>query len=268
MSARSGAAGRASSAPPSSCSSGKLGKVPFVKLWIAGNRASIGRFADSEVPKGVDYDLWQGPAAERPFNQNRFHYNWHWNWEYGTGELGNNGVHYLDVARMLLPLEAPTRISCGGGIHFYDDDRQTPDTQVATFDFPGTTLVWEHRIWSKTGAEGEASGLVVYGEKGTLIFDKKGWHVVDGVEASDKSADIERPHLRNFIDCVKSGKKPNADIEEGHKSTRLCHLGNIAYRVGRSIKFDDKTETIINDDEANKLLGRAYRSKFAVPDKV
>jgi predicted dehydrogenase len=248
--------------------SGGLGKVPFVKAWIAGNRPSIGRFADSDVPKGVDYDLWLGPAPQRAFNKNRFHYNWHWQWDYGTGELGNNGVHYLDVARMLLPLDAPTRISSGGGIHFYDDDRQTPDTHVATFDFPGTTVVWEHRIWSKTGAEGEGSGLVLYGEKGTLIFDKAGWHVVDGVTASDKPADIERPHLRNFIDSVKAGKKTNADIEEGHKSTRLCHLGNIAYRVGRTLNFDGKSETIVGDDEANKLLGRTYRERFVVPEKV
>jgi predicted dehydrogenase len=248
--------------------SGKLGKVPFVKTWIAGHRPSIGRFSDSEAPKGVDYDLWLGPAPQRPFNKNRFHYNWHWQWDYGTGELGNNGVHYLDVARMLLPLDAPQRVTSGGGLYFYDDDRQTPDTQVTTFDFPGTCVTWEHRIWSKTGAEGEASGLVLYGEKGTMVFDRKGWHVIDGVEGSDKSADIEKPHLRNFIDSVKAKKRPNADIEEGHKSTRLCHLGNIAYRLGRTLRFDAKTETIIGDPEANKLLGREYRKPFLLPEKV
>src|SRR5207302_8122772 len=134
--------------------SGQLGKIPFARTWIAGNRPNIGKAKDSAVPRGVDYDLWLGPAPERPFSRNRFHYNWHWHWDYGTGELGNNGIHYLDVVRMLLPLEAPTRISAGGGVLFYDDDRETPDTQVATFDFPGTTVVWEHRIWSKTGAEG------------------------------------------------------------------------------------------------------------------
>jgi predicted dehydrogenase len=164
--------------------------------------------------------------------------------------------------RMVLGLDAPERISCAGGKYFYDDDQQTPDTIVATFDFPGTCVTWEHRLWSKT--RGEDGWITLYGEKGTMIFDSKGWHVIDGVEASEKATEIERPHLRNFIDCVKSGKKPNAQIEEGHKSTRLCHLGNIAYRVGRVLHFDAKTETIVGDEGANKLLGRTYRKGYEI----
>jgi predicted dehydrogenase len=248
--------------------SGKLGKVPFARTWIAGHRPSIGHKADAPVPAGVDYNLWLGPAPQRPFNPNRFHYEWHWNWDYGTGELGNNGIHMLDVARMVLGLDAPKTISSGGGKLFYDDDRQTPDTHIAVYDFPGTTLIWEHRIWSKTGVEGEAAGVTLYGEKGTLVFDKKGWHVQDGDKASDKAASIERPHLRNFLDSVRAHKQPNADIEEGHKSTRLCHLGNIAYRVGRRLTFDASTETLREDKAANQLLGRTYREPFVVPEKV
>jgi predicted dehydrogenase len=248
--------------------SGKLGKVPFVRTWIAGNRPSIGHKKDGPVPAGVDYDLWLGPAPQRVFNPNRFHYEWHWNWDYGTGEIGNNGIHALDAARMVLGLDAPKTISCGGGKLFYDDDRQTPDTQIAVFDFPGTTVIWEHRIWSKTGVAGEPFGVILYGEKGTLVFDKKGWHVEDGIEASDKAADIEKPHLRNFLDCVRRHKRPNADIEEGHKSTRLCHLGNIAYRVGRRLTFDASMETLRGDAAVNQLLGRTYRAPFVVPDKV
>jgi predicted dehydrogenase len=245
---------------------GKLGKVPFARTWIAGARPSIGKQQDGPVPAGVDYDLWLGPAADRPFNPNRFHYNWHWNWDYGTGELGNNGVHALDVVRMVLGLDAPERVSAGGGKYFYDDDQQTPDTMVVSFDFPGTCVTWEHRIWSKTGGN-EDGWVTLYGEKGTLVFDRKGWHVIDGVEASDKAAEIERPHLRNFLDCVKSGKRPNADIEEGHKTTRLCHLGNIAYRVGRALRFDAGAEEIVDDEEANRLLGRSYRKGYAIgPD--
>ncbi|HZV04225.1 MAG TPA: Gfo/Idh/MocA family oxidoreductase [Gemmataceae bacterium] len=247
---------------------GKLGKVPFVRTWIAGNRPSIGHKNDAPTPAGVDYDLWLGPAVRRPFNPNRFHYEWHWNWDYGTGELGNNGIHMLDVARMMLGLDAPKTISSGGGKLYYDDDRITPDTQIVVFDFPGTTVVWEHRIWSKTGVEGEPSGVILYGEKGTLVFDKKGWHVHDGVDASDRTSEIERPHLRNFVDCIHEHKRPNADIEEGHKSTRLCHLGNIAYRVGRRLSFDAETETLRGDAEANHLLGRTYRPPFVVPEKV
>jgi predicted dehydrogenase len=247
---------------------GGLGKIPFARTWIAGQRKTIGRKSDGPVPSGVDYDLWLGPAPQRPFNPNRFHYNWHWNWDYGTGELGNNGIHALDVARWVAGLDTPIRISSGGGINYYDDDQETPDTQVATFDFPKTCLIWEHRIWAKTGVEGEGWGIALYGQKGTLVFDSKGWHVMDGVKASDKAADIERPHLRNFIDCVKEHKRPNADITEGHKSTRLCHLGNIAYRLSRTLRFDAATETIAGDPEANRLLGRAYRKPFVLPAKV
>jgi predicted dehydrogenase len=248
--------------------SGKLGKVPMAKTWIGGARPSIGHKADAPVPAGVDYDLWTGPAPLRPFNPNRFHYEWHWNWDYGTGEIGNNGIHGLDVLRWLLNLDAPTRITSGGGKFFYDDDRQTPDTQVATFDFPGTTLVWEHRIWAPKPTNGESFGITFYGAKGTLIFGGKGWRVEDGPEAMDKGEVADGPHLQNFLDCVRSGQRPNADIEEGHKSTRLCHLGNIAFRTGRALTFDAATETIKDDPEANTLLGRSYRAPFVMPERV
>lgn len=249
--------------------SGKLGKVPMAKTWIGGARKSIGHKTDGPVPTGVDYDLWTGPAPLRPFNPNRFHYEWHWNWDLGTGEIGNNGVHGLDACRWLLDLDAPTRITSGGGKLFYDDDRQTPDTQVVSFDFPGATVVWEHRIWApKPTGDYESFGIALYGEKGTLSFDKKGWHVTDGPDASDKFVEMEKLHMQNFLDCIRAGGKPNADIEEGHKSTRLCHLGNIAYRTGRTLRFDGSTETIQGDPEANKLLGRTYRRPFALPETV
>jgi predicted dehydrogenase len=242
---------------------GKLGRVPFARACIAGNRPSIGHVKDSNVPKGVDYDLWLGPAPQRPFNRNRFHYNWHWNWDYGTGEIGNNGIHGLDLVRMLLNLDAPTRISAGGGKLYYDDDQQTPDTHVAVFDFPHTTLVWEHRIWSRTGFDGQSFSVALYGERGTLICDGRGWHIVDGLQnATGSAAEMERAHLRNFIDCIQQSRRPNADIEEGHKSTRLCHLGNIALRTGRTLRFDAANETCIGDTDANTLLRRTYRKPF------
>lgn len=247
--------------------SGKLGKVPMAKAWILGNRPSIGHKADTATPAGVDYDLWTGPAPLRPFNSNRFHYEWHWNWDYGTGEIGNNGIHGLDVLRWILNLDAPTRVTSGGGKNFYDDDRQTPDTQVAAFDFPGATLVWEHRIWAPKPTDGESFGMTIYGEKGTLTFAKKGWHVSDGPAASDTGSEDQGPHLQNFLACVRSGGRPNADVEEGHKSTRLCHLANIAFRTGRAVNFDGTSETIAGDDEANKLLGRNYRAPFAMPER-
>lgn len=249
--------------------SGGLGKVPFARAWIAGDRKTIGKTTDGPIPKGVDYDLWLGPARQRPFNPNRFHYNWHWNWDYGTGELGNNGIHGLDICRWGLGVDFPTRVTCGGGKFFYDDDQETPDTQIATFDFPTCSITWEHRIWSKTGLMGESWGVAFYGEKGTLVFDKNGWHVEQGdkgVEASEKpSGNMDTAHYQNFLDCIRNGKKPNAEIEDGHKSTLLCHLGNIAYRTGRTLRFDGTTQKIIDDPEASRLLGRSYRKGFELP---
>jgi predicted dehydrogenase len=245
--------------------SGKLGKVPFARASIAGHRPSIGRKPDGSPPPGVDYALWQGPAPERPFNPNRFHYNWHWFWDLGTGEIGNNGIHGLDVIRYVLGLDAPTRVTSAGGKFYYDDDQQTPDTQVATFDFPTCTVAWEHRIWAKAGLDGESFGISLHGEKGTMVFDSKGWHVKDGVEAEMNGSVITPPHLENFLACVRTGGRPNADVAEGHASTRLCHLGNIAFRTGRALQFDTATETFRNDPEANALLGREYRKGFELP---
>jgi predicted dehydrogenase len=247
---------------------GKLGKVPFARAWIAGNRKSIGKNSDGKPPAKVDYNLWLGPAPERAFNPNRFHYNWHWFWDYGTGEIGNNGIHGLDVIRWLLNLDAPQRVTSGGGKFFYDDDQQTPDTQIATFDFPGTSVVWEHRIWAKTGLRNQSFGIELVGEKGTLVIDNKGWHIENGPEVSEKADNPERGHFANFLDCIRDGKRPNADIEEGHKSTRLCHLGNIAFRLGRTLRFDADTETIAGDAEATKMLGRTYRKGFEMPERV
>src|SRR6202012_1798524 len=122
--------------------SGRLGAVHLAKAWTVHRRKPIGRKRDSAVPEGVNYEMWLGPAPLRPFNANRFHFNWHWFWDYGTGELGNNGIHGLDVIRWLLNLDAPKRITSGGGKFFYDDDQQTPDTHITTFDFAGTSVVW------------------------------------------------------------------------------------------------------------------------------
>jgi predicted dehydrogenase len=247
--------------------SGQLGKVPFARAWIAGNRPSIGKKTDAPLPAGVDYDLWLGPAPQRPFNPNRFHYNWHWFWDYGTGELGNNGIHALDICRWGLGVDYPTRVTCGGGKHFYDDDQETPDTQIATFDFPTCSITWEHRIWSKTGMMGESWGVAFYGSKGTLVFDKNGWHVEDGVSAEGKPVgDMEADHLKNFLDAIRGDRKPNADIEDGHKTTLLCHLGNVAFRLGRVLTdFDAASERYPRDAEANRLLGREYRKGFELP---
>jgi predicted dehydrogenase len=252
---------------------GKLGKVAFARAWIAGGRPNIGFSKPEPAPKGVNYDLWLGPASGE-FTKNRFHYNWHWFWDLGTGEIGNNGIHGLDVVRNVLQLDAPVKVSCAGGKYHYDDEQQTPDTQIATFDFPGgpggatgCTVLWEHRVWEKKGQgpEGQSYGISIHGDKGTLLFDGDSWKIRGGEDVSEKpKGDMVGLHVRNFIDAIRGDAKANAPIEEGHKSTRLCHLGNLAYRTGKTLKFDATTETTDAPD-ANKLLGREYRKGFELP---
>ena len=248
--------------------SGKLGKVGMARAWIHQQRQPIGHGKPGPVPAGVDYALWQGPAPDRPFMSNRFHYNWHWFWNWGTGEIGNNGIHGVDVARWGLGVDAPLTVLSGGGKYVFDDDQEVPDTQVATWEFPKAAIVWEHRMWSTHGLEGSGFGIAFYGDKGTVIVDEKSWHVADGGKEGGQQTVGQSAHIRNFLDCVRDRKAPNADIEIGHLSTRLCHMANIAHRVGRKLTFDAATETFPGDAEANRLLGREYSSRFEMPSHV
>jgi len=213
--------------------------------------------------------MWQGPAPDRPFYPNRFHYSWHWFWHWGTGELGNNGIHGVDVARWGLGVESPIAVSTGGGKFVFDDDQETPDTQITTWEFPHSCLVWEHRTWSNhSAAEVSSFGIAFYGDKGTLVVNEKGWQIEDGdAPRGHLGPDGQALHVRNFLDCVKSREKPNADIEIGHLSTRLCHLGNIAFRVGKKLTFDPVREAF-HDAEANALLARSYSNRFEMPSHV
>jgi predicted dehydrogenase len=246
--------------------SGKLGQVKLAKAWTVHRRKSIGFKKNTAVPTGVDYDLWLGPAAQQPFNPNRFHNNWHWFWDYGSGELGNWGVHMLDVARWGLAVGLPDRISAGGGKLVFNDDQQTPDTQIVTYNYADTTIVWEHRLWSNRGIEGRSAAAAFYGEQGTLIVDRGGWKVYDGKEAvTADTSEMQRTHCRNFIDSIKTRDTPTADIEAGQLSTALCHLGNIAYRLGREVSFDSEAMQFGSDDEANALLTREYRKPWTLP---
>jgi predicted dehydrogenase len=246
---------------------GGIGTVGMARAWILQKRPAIGQPQPAEVPAGVDYAMWQGPAPDRPFMSNRFHYNWHWFWNWGTGELGNNGIHGLDVARWGLGVDAPLTVASGGG-RFVFDDREVPDTQIVTYEFPRACIVWEHRLYDKHPMEGLGFGIAFYGDKGVLTVDEKGWKVQDGVEAGGKATGGLGLHLANFVDCVKSRELPNADVEVGHLSTRLCHLGNVAHRVGRRLHFDAATESFPGDLEANALLSREYSSRFEMPSQV
>lgn len=246
--------------------SGKLGSVQLAKAWISNSRKPLPRRRDESIPQGVNYDMWLGPANERSFSTNQFHYHWHWFWDFGTGELGNWGVHLLDVARWGLGLELPDRISASGGQYVFKGQQETPDTLMVNFDYPEHTICWEHRLWSNHGNEGRGSGVAFYGDKGTLVVDRSGWKVYDSKERlTSDTSDQLGAHLQNFVDCIRTRKRPNADIEIGHTSTTMCHLGNIAFRVGHEVKFDQTTQQFVDSPDADALLAKTYRDPWTLP---
>lgn len=242
--------------------SGVIGKVHYSRTYYNNSRGSIGKGKPATPPGHIDYNLWQGPAPERPYKDNLVHYNWHWHWHWGNGEIGNNGIHALDVARWGLGVDYPKTVSYTGGRYHFDDDQETPDTGVANFDFGSKGAMWDGSSCNPRSAD-KLPFVAFYGENGIVanfgsdykVFDLKGkeWETKKG-----PGGDID--HIRNFLECIKSGKKPNSDIEDTQKSTLLCHLGNIAYRTGSTLKIDQHTGRIIGNPEAQKLWKREYRS--------
>ena len=242
----------------------------------------------SEYLDGVHYDLWVGPATMRPFNRNRFHYNWHWQWEYGNGDTGNQGPHQLDIGRWGLGQDDyPVRIMSSGGNFVYDSAQETPNTQTTLFEYADGTIFEFATRGLPTNPDGEIKiGNVFYGSEGRLEIDAEGnWktffgHADEPGPNSDNIAAEESDalqlvgtgssgHYGNFVAAVRSGKRSDltCDLEEGHRSSCLAHLGNISYRLGREVRFDGANEKVIGDDEANKMLRRpAYREPYVVPD--
>jgi predicted dehydrogenase len=245
--------------------SGKLGMVHMAKAWTVHQRRSIGIRKPGEAPAGVDYDMWLGPAAPRAFHPNRFHHNWHWFWDYGSGELGNWGVHLLDVARWGLDVEFPTQVSAVGGKHHFRDDQQTPDTLAVTYGFRDKIITWEHRLWSPHGQEGRSAAVAFCGERGTLIVDRGGWKVYGQKDsASSTCSDLLQPHLRNFIDCVKSRAEPTCPLDIGETTSALCHFGNLAYRLGRSLEVNPQTPYQLTDPAAKQLTMIERREPWGI----
>lgn len=241
---------------------GGIGRIRFARGWYNNSRGSIGRGQPVAVPGWLNWDLWQGPSPERAFHDNFVHYHWHWFWHWGTGELGNNGIHALDLCRWGLGVDFPRRVTSGGGRYYFDDDQESPDTQVVTFDFGDLAISWEGRSCQPHGYEGAQFGAAFYGDRGTLITDGSActfYGADDQPQPKITGSGSDEPHLRNFLECVRTGQRPNADIEEGHRSTVLCHLGNIAWRVGRTLNCDPQTGRILNDVAAAKLWTREYR---------
>ena len=255
---------------------GGLGKLYAGKTVIYRPRDPIGVAADGPVPPGVHYDMWLGPAPSRPFNENHFHYHWHWFWEYGTTDLGNTAVHSLDAVRWLLgKQEHPRTAHCIGGLYEAGGrtDQVTPNTQYASYQYAdGTELHCDLRNWFS--GPREAQGVYVFGSEGWMKVGDDRAEVYLGRKnepgptlTADDTREEEEAHFENFIECIRSRRvdKLQAPIEEGHFSTTLCHLGNISYRVGRSVKFDGVTERFVGDDAADKLLGRTYRAPYSLP---
>ncbi len=245
---------------------GDIGRVLFGKCWYYGPRPSIGKGSAVPVPSWLNYDLWQGPAPERPYRDNLVPYNWHWFWHWGTGELGNNAVHYLDYLRWAMEVDYPSRVTASGGKYrFPDDDQETPDTLVASFDFGTCTLTWEQRSWAPQNKQDPPYEMAFFGEKGMVTIRGGSYAIYDGKgEEMGKGSGPggNQGHLQNFIDAIRESKPLHAEIEEGFKSTLLCHLGNIAYRTGRTIHFDGSGRKIVGDKAAEKLWIREYRREW------
>lgn len=264
--------------------SGKLGRCLVAKGWESGRQSSIGRPADSTPPEGVDYDMWLGPAPKRPFNVRRFDGNWRWFFDYGTGDLGNDGVHRLDIARWALstaveaqgeaPLGLPRAITASGGKWYFDDMQEWPDTLQVNYEYagnPGKLLTYEMRLYTPYPYYGTDEGAVVYGEQGYIVIGNSDWRAYDpkgNILAKGSSDNSGASHIQNFIDCIKSRQKPNADLETvGHISSVLCHAGNVSWRVGRKVILDPATEMFIGDEEANRFRTRPeYRKPWVLPE--
>lgn len=251
---------------------GRIGRVHMAKAWNSQQRRRVASVPDEPVPAGLDWNIWQGPAPERNYNANRYTYGWRWMWDYGTGDMGNDGVHDLDIARWGLGVDYPTEVQCTADkLVFAGDIQETPDTQLATFKFPDqqALLVYEQRLWSPYHQEGFENGVAFYGTDGYIVVGRQGWKLVEkrnkvAIENAVTFSDM--PHIQNFVDAIKNGSQLNCDIEEGYKSTLLAHLGNISFRVGRPLKFDSQTHSITGDQEANSLLKREGRNEFRIPD--
>jgi len=264
---------------------GEIGEVLVAKAWNSQRRGTIGRSQPAPPPEHLEYDLWVGPAPMVPYRPNMLPGVWRWWRAFGCGDIGNDGVHDLDVAVWGLGVTThPSRVSCLGGKYFFDDDQEFPDTQYAVFEYPAQgegkpegkaekrkQLVFEQRIWSPYVQEGYENGAAFYGTEGMLVIGHAvGWKLYGPrnklIAERTGSADLQAHH-DNFFACIRGEQKRlNADARAGHLSAALCHLANLSARVGRTLEFDPEKEAVLGDREAAALVGRKYREgHWAVP---
>ena len=268
---------------------GGIGEVYMARALCYKPRDTIGFMQDAPIPEGVHYDIWLGPAPYRPFNPNRFHYNWHWYWDYGMPDIGNQGPHQMDIARWgLNKYEHPKKIKSVGGYFAFRSQQETPNTQIALFEYgDGKIVQFETRGCYTNDENGIQIGNLFYGSEGWMHLNGDKWATYlgrknepgphsDDSRASDASDPMNlrgsggSGNFTNFIETCRSGNfmELNADILDGHKSTVMCHLANISYRVGRELTFDDHNERFVDDDQANGYITRNYRYPYIVPEKV
>jgi predicted dehydrogenase len=258
---------------------GAIGTVLVARCWNIQRRNSIGRGRDTDPPAGLDYDNWIGPATMIPYRTNRVHQRWTMWYHFGAGEMGNDGVHDLDYARWGLGVEThPSKVTAIGGKFHFDDDQEFPDTQQVTFEYPGDgkpgsqrMLIYEQRLWSTNYPHNCDSGAEFYGTSGQMFVSRRGKLQVladrnKPVEVSVKLVgQDDAAHVRNFCDAIRQGVPLGGDALTGHLTSTLCHLGNIATRLGRSLEFNPETEQFVDDAEANALVGRQYRDHWGTP---
>ncbi len=256
--------------------SGKLGKIRLVRVFsYQGWCPSIPVLPDEPVPAGVDYNMWLGPAPERPFNRNRFHFTFRWFWDYAGGLMTDWGVHLLDYALYGMDVTAPKSIVAMGGKYGYPDDAcETPDSLQTLYEFDGFNVLWDHAIGIDDGGYGRNHGLGFVGENGTLVIDRSGWEVIpekvngkirmEAVPLKQGSGKGLANHVKNHLECiVKRNPNTNASIEIGAHIAKFSALGNIAYRTGKKLIWDGTRFT--NDSEANTFLVPEYRAPWSLP---
>ncbi|MDX1283759.1 MAG: Gfo/Idh/MocA family oxidoreductase [Draconibacterium sp.] len=257
---------------------GVIGKPYYGSGWYSNNRGPIGVGNKVAVPDWLNWDLWQGPAPRKEYYDNIVHYNWHWFWHWGTGEALNNGTHMIDLLRWGFDVDFPVKVSSNGGRYRYNDDWETPDTQIINLDYDeGISMSWEGRSCNGKKVEGSSVGVMFYGEEGTLmipggneykIFDLKDNLVkevkdtkeIDPRDLANPASHLDALHIRNLFNNILKGEELKADINSGHISTLLVQLGNIAQRVGHSLEINAENGHIVGDKVAQKLWSREYEN--------